>query len=89
MSDLLLDVPEMLSPRLRWMKEHGIHIIDNGPDVMMESENKEWREYRYCAHNGPNGQKQFGFDGAAFGDTEDEALTSLAMKLGLKLWNEV
>lgn len=79
MSDLF-DIPETLSPRLKWMREHGIvaqfYSLDSMPPktgwqawVPMSTENA-WPQ------------------ATAFGDTEDEAIVALAKKLNLKLWNE-
>lgn len=72
--DTLLDVPESLSPRLLWMKQHGIitlmrkGILNGGPMV-------QWDASNGAIH--------------AVAETEDDALTDLAKKLNIRLWNEV
>lgn len=85
----LFDIPETLSPRLAWMRAHSIHVIDNGPDVGYESENRNWRERRFCAYQGEPGRTgMFAWYEAGFGDTEADAITALAINAGLLLWNE-
>lgn len=77
----LFTIPETLSPRLKWMREQSIHIIDNGPVGEGES--------RYCAYQGVAGRTgMFVWDWTGYGQTEDEALVQLCKKLDLLLWNE-
>ena len=77
MDDLLFDTPETKSPRLLWMEKHGITARQT-----TESEYKRLPSWEYewvaIAHDEPHG----------FGGTEDEAITQLALRLGIKLWNE-
>jgi len=71
--DELLAAPETLSPRLKWMQEHGITVkkTDN-PDSP--------EDQSYCA---------FGPCTMAAARTEDGAIVRLAQKLNLRLWNQL
>ena len=72
----LFDLPETKSPRLIWMKRHGIKV---SPSRTHGPSHKHWMAYR---HN-----EDF-ISASGYGETEDDAITSLAVKLGLRLWNE-
>ncbi len=87
MTDTLFPLPHDPSPRLKWMSTHNIRVIDNGPDVQVECEGKEWRERRYCAHHAST-CSPFHWNDAGFGDTELDAIYDFADKQGIKLWNE-
>ena len=86
MTDTLFDIPETPSPRLKWMRDNKIEVVDSGLDHEPgdECEITGNRLYRYWAV----------IEGTVFeneeagGDTEDEAIVGLARKLNLKLWNE-
>ena len=85
MSDLF-PIEETLSPRLKWMRQHKIEVVDSGLDH--EPGEK-------CAHTGNRLYRYWAvIEGTvseleeAGGDTEDEAIVNLAKKLNLKLWNE-
>ena len=83
------------SPRLRWMKKHGIItmsfpteacfgefdkcIAGKAEGVTGKDNIAQW----FCDETGRNGDTQIGM-----GATEDEAITELAQKWELKLWNE-
>ncbi len=72
----LFDLPETKSPRLIWLEKHGIKVTPSkahGPSL------KCWMAYR---HDGDF------ISASAYGSTEDEAIADLAIKLGLRLWNE-
>jgi hypothetical protein len=73
MSDLFGDLPETLSPRLAWMRKHGIKLEENALEL------KTGRIRAFCASGG-----RF----QVCGDTQDEALTSLAYILGIGDWRE-
>jgi hypothetical protein len=80
MSDLF-EIPETLSPRLRWMQTHGVEVHDSGVDHEDGDEcditgNQCYRYYATCGEQ------------SAGGHTKDEAIFALAVKLQLKLWNE-
>jgi hypothetical protein len=86
MTDNLFDIPESPSPRLQWLRDHQIDIIDNGidyepGDCCSITGNRLFR-YWAIITDSDGGHKEAG------GDTEDEAIVELARKLNLKLWNE-
>ncbi len=72
----LFPIEESKSPRLLWIEKHGIKARRYSPD-----------EFDYLAGQlfvwGASGGGEWGQ-----GDTEDEALAQLAVKLGIRLWNE-
>jgi len=76
--DELFSIPPCDSPRLAWMKKHGVTIGPNNNFVATDSD-----DFRYgysliaeCSL------------GAGYGNTDDEAIVDLAKRSGLKLWNE-
>ena len=74
MSDLFPALPEALSPRLAWMRAHGIAVAAVAavqPDKSVPA--------TYEAVSG---------DLRRAGETIDQALAALAAKLGVRLWNE-
>lgn len=79
---LLLDVPQQLSPRLAWMRDHGV-TTRKLPDEWSNSECPETGEWISTWQATEEDSK--GWYG---GDTEDEAIVALAKAKGLKLWNE-
>lgn len=85
MTDNLFEIEESPSPRLNWLRRHGIHITDNGNDYKPGEEDEITGErlYRYWATCFSIPSKP-----EAGGDTEDEAIVSLAKIIPLKLWNE-
>ena len=93
MNDMLFEVPEQLSPRLKWMKENAVYTCYNeyfeeAPWLAMQAEylqnpTEEEIVQAFCYEHGSNGSLNVGE-----GKTEQEAITDLAIKLGLKLWNE-
>lgn len=87
MSDLF-PIEETLSPRLKWIRNHQIEIVDSGLDHEPgdECEITGNRLYRFWALQG--GKQTKTEISEAGGDTEDEAIVSLAKKMNLKLWNE-
>lgn len=71
------DTVEAESPRLAWMKKHGIRTAENKlKGIALERTWSAWFakfEYEYGVH---------------YGATEDEALAALARSCEIKLWNE-
>jgi hypothetical protein len=88
MTDTLFDIPETLSPRLKWMRNHQIEVIDSGLDHEPgdKCEITGNRLYRFWAFQG--GKQTKTEIAEAGGDTEDEAIVALAKKLAIPLWNE-
>ena len=88
MTDTLFDIPETPSPRLKWMRDHQIEVIDSGLDHEPgeECEITGNRLYRFWAFQG--GKRTKTETAEAGGDTEDEAIANLTCKLNLRLWNE-
>jgi len=88
MTDTLFDLPETPSPRLKWMGDHQIEVIDSRLDHEPgdECELTGSRLYRWWAWQTCKRTKTESSSGG--GDTEDEAIVNLAKKLNLKLWNE-
>lgn len=93
MSDLLFEVPTVLSPRLKWMASSGIlthHTEGFGETAWMalmpfdKDKGKDIMTIfaESCRLYDESGQCQYG-------PTEDDAIVALAKKLNLKLWNEV
>jgi hypothetical protein len=78
----LFDIPETLSPRLRWIREHKVRT-HHAPWC----EDEPWSAWT-PANESPEGLPM---DPEACGYcmTEDEAIVELAKKLNLKLWNEL
>jgi hypothetical protein len=73
MTDELFAVPESLSPRLRWMRRHGITTRRND---ITETPSANWEAYQACSGDWEPG------------DTEHDAIANLAEALGIRLWNE-
>lgn len=70
MSDLF-NIPETLSPRLAWMKRHGVITRKWANGTWWSCLESDWEERN-----------------ASSGSTEDEAITNLAKRLNIPLWNE-
>jgi len=68
----LFNIPETLSPRLAWMKEHGMELL---PGYNHDDQEDIFGVFMSGKLIGE-------------GLTEDDAITNAAKKLGLKLWNE-
>ena len=85
MSDLF-PIEETLSPRLKWMRQNRIEVIDSGIDHESgdQCEITGNQLYRWWATI--PGSTSSSHD--AGGHTEDEAIVALAKKLSLPLWNE-
>lgn len=74
----LFNIQPSLSPRLRWMGQHGIFTEKRN---FNEEGDGPWWAWSH-AKTEPHMKLE------ASDRTEDEALTNLAKKLGIKLWNE-
>lgn len=83
MIESLFDLPESKSPRLKWQDKHDITVIDTGIDHEHgdECDITGNQLYRFWAVMG-EGAEECG------GHTELDALTDLAIKCNLKLWNQ-
>lgn len=88
MTDELFQIDETLSPRLKWIRENRIEVVDAGIDHEPGDTCPDTGQqlYRYHAFLGGKCTKTSARFGS--GDTEDEAIVDLAKKLNLKLWNE-
>ena len=73
----LFEIPQQDSPRLKWLKQHGVH-----------TKRYDYRPSIWCAYVGVN---VFPKPNNLFGEgyTEHEAIVDLAIKRGWKLWNEI
>jgi hypothetical protein len=84
-SGLLFPVVETLSPKLAWLKRHGLvcYYSDfNGESPETGEDIRPWT----CAR--ADAPQEVLFGKAGIGDTEDEACANYAAKHGLRLWNE-
>jgi hypothetical protein len=85
MSDELFppDSVAMISPRLAWIKKHGVRTHHS-----RAFEDAEWLPW--CAAFGEPFEviNEQGDGALGFGQTEDEAIIDLAVKFDVKLWNE-
>lgn len=84
-----LETVAMLSPRLAWLKRHRIHTVQY-PVFDGSTENPEtgepllpWIAYLERVRGELPGPRN-----TATGHTQDEAITALAVKFSLPLWNE-
>jgi hypothetical protein len=68
----LFDIPESKSPRLKWQDEHGITCIR----TELELPENAWQAMHADTQ------------AITRGPTAEDALTSLALKLNIRLWNE-
>ena len=74
-NDLFPGLPESPSPRIEWMRRHG---IDLSYQLIMGLDH-------VCVVHTKTGKVRYG--GPSGGD-EDEVLARLAKELGIPLWNE-
>ena len=77
----LFNLPETPSPRLAWMRKHGVWIRENR-EINPGDESPETGETIYPF-------KAFGNQFVGYGNTEDEAIADFAKRAGVRLWNEV
>ena len=76
----LFDIEESKSPRLNWMDRHCIKVSPPGKERSQILHH--WNLWMAYQHKGDF------IKASAYGQAEDDAITSLANKLGLRLWNE-
>jgi hypothetical protein len=76
----LFDIEESKSPRLAWMDRHCIKVSPPGKERSQILHH--WNLWMAYQHEGDF------ISASAYGQTEDEAVTLLAVKLKLRLWNE-
>ena len=69
----LFDIEESKSPRLAWIEKHQIVTLRGKPD--------SWAAW--LSARSTRVEQTIGY-----GESEDEAIADLAIKLGLRLWNE-
>lgn len=83
----LFEVPEQLSPRLAWFKNHNVKTHEWRNDPSDERTFSHLGFGRWVAYVGkfPNHEDEGCY---AEGATEDEALVNLARGMNWKLWNE-
>ena len=88
-SDLFPDCRQD-SPRLAWMKRHGITVRKATFDELMRFEatygidDDEQRDYQFIA-SAPTGGL---FRMNCYASTEEDALAGVAKAIGIPLWNE-
>lgn len=73
------------SPRIAWMKAHGITTHDRGDDCFFGPDSR-WLAWR--AEDKTRALEECSSYLCPQAATEEEALYALALGLGLKLWNE-
>lgn len=85
MNDLLFDVPETPSSRLKWIREHGVRLHET-PEGIAGQEDEISGELiaKFYAYVGKLG---FNDRNSAGGETENDALVALAIKKRWKHWN--
>ncbi len=83
--DELFSIPEVLSPRLAWIKKHEIrthhHEHSEMPWAAWLPAHDYSKEHSGCYHPAHGDQ-------AGFGMTEEEAVIDLAKTQRMPLWNE-
>jgi hypothetical protein len=67
----------MDSPKLAWLKKHGIRSIEH-----------DWTGTDFEGTHEPRWQAFIGDKNGMCADTEDEALAALCVEHGIKLWFE-
>jgi hypothetical protein len=76
----LFNMPESLSPRLQWMRTHGIVTMPPA-DNDQEQDWLAWRKADEIGDLPP-------MDRVGEGGTENDALVDLARKLGIRDWRK-
>ncbi len=76
------------SPRLRWLREHGLTLFEGSPELVGTESPETGEEYSawYCVNM--QDEKDERLDRYFGGSTADEACANYAAAHGLKLWNE-
>ena len=83
MSDLF-DIPETLSPRLKWMRENDIDVQEC--EIHSYFFDRLVTRPQWVAWSKKKATKAVAR--YEFGDTKDDAIVALAKKMNVKLWNE-
>ena len=81
--EMLFDVPVSLSPKRKWMAEHGIKLHETPPMLVGEPDELTGEIAAFYAYTG---ELPWESKDMAEGATEHEALAKLAQKKGWKLW---
>lgn len=76
--DTLFNLPPSLSPRLLWMQKHGIET-----EHQPQNPSKPW-----VASMRKDGWGGINYPLSVQAETEDDALTALAVAANIRLWNE-
>ena len=87
MSGELFDVPETKSPKLKWLEQHKIKTEQTQYKVGDEDEFGE-DLFPWYAWTGGANIARTSTSKMAGGETEDEAIRNLAIKLHLRTWGE-
>lgn len=85
MNETLFPLPISLSPRLKWINEHGVTTYYEPAGALGD-------DAGWSAYIGTNDEESEEMEEAGrlcFGHTEDEALERLAKAQSWRLWNEV
>lgn len=91
----LFDIPETLSPRLKWMRDNRIKThhaphMEEAPWMAIRLTEEHWKKQMSVSEAMEEECRLYDEAGElAEADTEDEAIVALAKKLNLKLWNEL
>lgn len=72
----LFDLAPSLSPRLLWMREHGVQTRETTHEERFSDIDDHWLAWLEVGVFGGSGM------------TEDEAIVDMAKNLGIPLWNE-
>ena len=82
----LFEIPVSESPRLKWIRTRDVRTHFNKDiEIGEEEEFSGDTLYPWCAFTGGY---RFPRPDAGYGNTEDEAIVSLAKLKGWRLWNE-
>lgn len=78
----------MDSPRLAWLKKHGLEIAHTGNMAGLEDDFGDEIPLWVCRVVGKGENELYGPCEIDGGDTADEACANLAKARGIPLWNE-
>ena len=84
MSKELFETPQQDSPRLAWIKRHGLKVTIN-KNIPNGGEEDEFGNEAFPCECRSSVHK---FAHVGLGDTEDEAIRDWAIRNGRPLWNE-
>ena len=88
--NFLFDVPETLSPRLAWRRKHSVcsYFTKEFAGRQDTPTPMPWAAWVGGLDDYLEIMEWEGDDGFGYGDSEDEAFCNLAIKYGLRMWNE-